>query len=98
MFVATGMTFFVMFTARDISYADGKLLGGFFIALGLMNSLSCEATSRKLFSKTQSSPPFVAKVGAHIGEKGLQTLYLGIGVILALAGAVVILVSRASKY
>ncbi len=66
----------------------GELGGGFFVAVGIMNIVSYKSTGRKIFAKTQTSRPFVAKFWAHNGEFGTQVLFLGIGVILAIAGGV----------
>ena len=67
------------------------LFGGFFLAIGIANVLFYKTTSRKFFNKTQASPPFVARLWAGVGENGLQVLFLGIGIILAVAGCVVII-------
>lgn len=68
-----------------------KLFGGFFLAIGITNVILYKTTGRKFFAKTQASPPFVARVWASSGEKGVQVLFLGIGVIFAVAGCVAII-------
>jgi len=73
-------------------WPDRLFFGGFFLAIGITNVLFCKTTSRKFFAKTQASPPFVARVWSSAGEKGLQVLFLGIGIIFAVAGCVVIIV------
>jgi hypothetical protein len=71
---------------------SGRLLGVFFVAIGALNVLFCKTTARKFFAKTQSSPPFVAGFWARSGERGVQLLFLGIGIILAVGGCVLIIV------
>lgn len=66
----------------------GMLGGAFFLVLGAMNVLFCKTTGRKLFAKSQSSRPFIANFWAHSGERGTQFLFLGIGIILAVAGCI----------
>jgi hypothetical protein len=74
---------------------DRIFFGGFFLAIGITNVLFYKTTGRKFFAKTQASPPFVARVWASSGEKGVQVLFLGIGIIFAVAGCVVIIVGPA---
>jgi hypothetical protein len=69
--------------------------GGFFLAIGALNALFYKSTGRKFFARTQSSPPFVANFWAHGGERGTQLLFLGMGIILAVAGCVLIIVGAA---
>jgi hypothetical protein len=71
---------------------DRFVFGGFFFAIGITNLLFYKTTGRKLFAKTQASPPFVARVWARVGENGVQLLFLGIGIIFALAGCAAIMV------
>ena len=67
-----------------------KLVGGFFLALGAMNMFLHKRTGRQVFSRTQTSRRFVAGVWARIGENGTQRLFLGIGIILAVAGCILL--------
>ena len=69
----------------------GKFLGGSLLAVGALNALFYKKTGRKFFAKTQSSRPFVAGFWARIGEQGCQLLYLGIGIILAAGGCVLLI-------
>jgi hypothetical protein len=62
------------------------------------HELSLLADKRtKVFARTQACPPFVARVGARGGEKGVQVLFLGIGVIFGVAGRVVLILGRAPR-
>lgn len=74
---------------------DRLLFGGFFFAIGIGNVLFYKTTGRKFFSKTQASPSFVARAWAIAGKRGVQVLFLGIGIIFAPAGLVVMLVGPA---
>jgi hypothetical protein len=71
-------------------WPDGRMFGSFFFVIGLSNMVTCRTNGRKLFAKTQASSPFVARIWAVAGEKGVQALILGMGIILTLAGAALI--------
>ena len=68
-----------------------KLGGGFFLAIGVMNVLSYKRTGQKIFARAKSSRPLVAKFWVRAGENGTQLLFLGIGVILAVAGCILLI-------
>jgi thiol:disulfide interchange protein len=75
---------------------SGWIVGGcFFLAMGTLNILFYRKTGQDFFAKTQSGRPFVANFWARGGEKGVQFLFLGLGIILAFAGCVLIVVSLA---
>ncbi len=78
-----------------LSSHPDKLFGGFFLVMGLLNVLFYKSTGRRFFAKTQSSRPFVANFWAPNGEGGIQLLFLGIGIILAVAGCVLIILGSA---
>ena len=61
------------------------------LAIGALNVLFYKSTGRNFFAKTQSGRPFVASFWAHSGEKGIQFLFLGMGIILAVAGCVLLI-------
>src|SRR5580692_10093330 len=72
------------FVVHDVLRSQGsgtKWLGGFFLMIGSMNLLLYRKGGRKLFSRTQSFPPFFSKFWTYIGENGVQFLFLGLGVI-----------------
>jgi|ERR1019366_2716137 hypothetical protein len=75
-----------------VSPGPNKFLGGFLLAIGLLNGLFYKSTGRKFFAKTQSSRPFVAGFWARSGERGVQLFFLGVGAIFALAGCLLIIV------
>ena len=80
-----------------LSLPGAKLGGGFFVAIGALNVLFYKSTGRVFFAKTQSSPPFVANLWAHGGERGTQLLFLGIGLILAVAGCILLVPGSVQK-
>jgi hypothetical protein len=80
---------FILYVYRPLP--DSSLFGGFFLVFGITNVLCYRTTGRRFFAKTQSSPPFVAHVWACGGENGVQVLFLGIGIIFAVAGCFVII-------
>ena len=84
---------FIVYVALPVP--SGKLIGGFFVAIGMLNAIFYRGTGRKLFAATQSSAPFVARFWAHGGEGGIQSLVLGMGIILAVAGCTLLVLGRA---
>jgi hypothetical protein len=74
---------------------SGNLFGGFFLVIGMLNVLFYKNTGRKFFAKTQSSRLFVSGFWVRSGEKGIQIFVLGIGVIFAAAGCVLIIMGSA---
>jgi hypothetical protein len=70
---------------------DHFLFGGFLLAMGITNLVFWRTNGRKLFARTQAYPPFVARVWARGGEKGVQVLFLGVGVIFGVAGCIVMI-------
>ncbi len=69
---------------------SSRLFGGFFLAIGVPHVIFYRRNGRKFFAKTQTSRPFVANFWARSGEKGIQLLFLGFGITLAVAGCVLI--------
>jgi hypothetical protein len=88
-FIASGMAI-ILYVALPLPNA--KLGGGFFLAIGVLHVLFYERTGRKFFAKTQSSWPHIARFWAHCGERGTQLLFLGIGIILAVSGCILLVV------
>jgi hypothetical protein len=80
-----------------LSLPGAKLGGGFFLAIGALNMMFYKSTGRMFFAKTQSSPPFVASFWAHGGERETQLLFLGIGLILAVAGCILLVPGSVQK-
>jgi hypothetical protein len=70
-----------------------RLAGGFLLAVGTLNIFLHRRIGRQSFSWTRSMPSIVAKFWDYGGERGAQLLYLGIGMILAAAGCVLLLKS-----
>jgi hypothetical protein len=90
--VAAGVGFIFYVT---LPLPSSKLVGGFFFAIGLLNVPFYEKTGHKFFAKTQSSWPQVATFWARSGERGTQILFLGIGIIFAVAGCALLIVGSA---
>jgi hypothetical protein len=90
--VLAGWMAFILYMLRPLQNQDRLLFGGFFLAIGVTNVLFCKTSARKLFAKTQAGPPFVASVWGYVGQKGVQVLFLGIGIIFFAAGCVVVIV------
>jgi hypothetical protein len=90
--VAAGVGFIFYVT---LPLPSSKLAGGFFFAIGSLNALFYKRTGQKFYAKSQSSWRQVAKFWARSGERGTQILFLGIGIILAVAGCALLLVGSA---
>jgi hypothetical protein len=85
--IATGVAF-ILYEA--IPLPSSKWIGGFLLGIGTLNVLLHKRTGQKFFAKAQSSRPHLARFWASSGEKGTKLLFLGIGIILAVAGCVLI--------
>ncbi len=70
---------------------DRLLFGGFFLAIGITNVLFSKRSGRKFFAKTQIGPSFITRFWAYVGEQGVEVLFLGVGVIFAIAGCFVMI-------
>jgi uncharacterized membrane protein YfcA len=71
---------------------DGdRLFGGFFLVVGAMNVLFHRRFGRQVYRKAHSMSPFVSRPWDSVGEKGIQVLYLGIGIIFAVVGCVLLI-------
>jgi hypothetical protein len=67
------------------------LAGGFLLALGAMNILLHRLIGRQMFAWSRPLPAFAARFWALQGERGVQVFYLGIGIILAIGGCVLLI-------
>jgi hypothetical protein len=85
-------TAFVIQVVRP--WPDPFLFGGFFLAIGITNVVLGKTSGRKFFARTQECPPFVARVRARAGEKGVQVVFLGVGIIFGVAGCIVMVLGH----
>jgi len=85
--IAVGVSWLASRVPSDVS----RLFGGFLLTIGAMNILFHRRFGRKDYGRVRSMSPFVAKFWNIGGEKGVQLLYLGIGVIVALVGCVLLI-------
>ena len=69
----------------------GSFAGGTFMAIGVVNVLFHRRFARRDYAKAQSMSSTVVRVWDSIGEKGIQALYLGIGIICAVVGCVLLI-------
>jgi hypothetical protein len=71
---------------------DGdRFAGGCFLLIGAMNILFHRKFGRQIYRNAQSMSPFVSKFWDVGGEKGTQLLYLGIGIVFAVVGCVLLI-------
>jgi hypothetical protein len=85
--IASGVTVFIYVILPS---HPGILGGGFLLGIGVLQVVFYRRTGRKFFARTQSSPHLVASFWAHSGERGTQLLFLGMGIILAIAGCILL--------
>ena len=88
-------TVFLVVVANEIPPGQIGWLGGVLVAFGALNILFHRTFGRQTFKSTRSMRSVVSNFWDRIGM-GLQFLYLGIGVILALAGVFLLLRSMRS--
>ena len=86
LFMVGGMTF-MLYVA--VPLPDSKLIGGFLLLIGVLNAPFSRILGR-FYSRT-SARPFVGWFWNQCGEKGAQLFFLGIAVILALAGGILVI-------
>ena len=69
-----------------------RLTGAFLLAIGILNIVLHRRIGRQIFGWAHSMPT-VARFWECTGQEGAQLLYLGIGIILAVSGAVLVIKS-----
>jgi hypothetical protein len=70
---------------------DIKLGGGFLLGIAILQLFLHKSTSRRFYAWTQLGPPYAARFWARSGEPGVRLLFLGTGIIIALAGSTLII-------
>jgi hypothetical protein len=88
------MGFIVYLLLRE-PISDSKLIGGFLLAIGALHLCFYKSSGRKFYARTQSLPPHFARFWARIGERGVQLLFLGFGIIFSVAGCILLIAGRA---
>lgn len=89
--VALGMDFILYVT---LTLPDGQLLGVFLFAFGAVQVLLYKRTARKYYAKAQSDRPLVARFWTQIEPRGTELFLLGVGIIIALAGCILLVAGR----
>jgi hypothetical protein len=89
--VLFALAVFLIVVASSVPPGSYRFLGGALTGAGAMNILFYRRFGRQTFDSTRSMRPSVAIFWERIGEKGTQFLYLGIGIVLALAGFFVLM-------
>jgi hypothetical protein len=79
---------FISYVAMPMSRGNSRLFGGFLIVIGALHLLFHKKSGQRWFARTQSIPPYFAKFWARGGERGMQILFLGWGIIFVAAGGV----------
>jgi hypothetical protein len=89
-FTSVGLGVLVYVIPSDL----GRFFGGCLLAVGAMNILFHRSFGRKVFGSGRSMrPPIISRFWGQVGQPGAQLLYLGIGIILSVAGGVLIVKS-----
>lgn len=70
---------------------NSRFLGGFLLAIGVFNAAFHKGSGRRAFAQMKSRHPLVAWFWVRSGERGSQFLFLGIAIILAVAGLFIII-------
>src|SRR5260370_11400888 len=83
---------FVVYLLLREPISNSKFLGGFVIAIGVMHLFFYKKSGRKFYARTQSLPPYFARLLARSGESGIQLLFLGFGIIFTAAGCILLVV------
>ena len=86
-FIAIGLA---IITFLALQVPDSEILGGFLFAIGMMHVVFYKRTGRRFYATTQSGWRYVAEFWVQSGEKGTQTLFLGMGIIFAAAGGILL--------
>ena len=86
----SAVVFYVM-----LPLPSAKLAGWFSLTIGLLNVAFHRGTGRDMFARGQSSWSYVSSFWVRVGENGTQLLYLGIGIILAVGGLIVLVAGDA---
>jgi len=73
-----------------IPVRDYPLWGSFLLVFGLFNIVMSRVTGRLHWNKGVRSPKFFRSFWIKLGERGAQIYFLGLGVVLAILGAVLI--------
>jgi hypothetical protein len=85
--VCAGVGGFVFAIPRDGCVFAGVSL----MAIGALNILFHRVTGRQYYKRAQALPPFFASPWLWLGQDGIQHMFLGIGLILAAGGFVLLL-------
>lgn len=85
-----GMIVYVAVPLPDI-----KLGGGFLLGIAILQLVFHRSAGRRFYARTQLGPTYAASFWARSGERGTRLLFLGIGIILALAGCTLIIIGSA---
>ena len=90
--ITIGVTWLVSVVPPSLN----RFFGGSMVAAGAINVLLRRRFGRQTFDSTRSMPGFIAKFWERIGNEGAQSLYLGIGMVLTLAGFFLLIKSARS--
>jgi hypothetical protein len=86
--LAAGMGLFV---CEVLPSHPGKLLGGSLLTIGGLQVVFHGRAGRRFYARTQACYAHVAGFWAVGGERGTQLLFLGVGVIVAMGGCILII-------
>jgi len=70
-----------------------RFAGSFLVCVGALNVFLSPTLGKQSRAWARSMPPFVANFWERSGEKGAQFLYLGVGIVLATVGILLLLKS-----
>ena len=86
-----GFMGFIVYDVLHVPTSETEFMGLFILAIGAMYLLFYKSSGRKFYARTQRIPSYFATFWARIGERGFQIYFLGIGIIFAIAGCVLVI-------
>jgi hypothetical protein len=89
--VAAGMAYIARL---GLPLPSSKLLGGFLFVIGALNASFYRQISSRIYERT-SNRPVVGWYWVHCGESGARLLFLGIAIVLAIVGGILLAFGRA---
>lgn len=73
---------------------DIKLAGIFLLLIGIVNLFFNKRFGKSFFSSTQLIPNMFSKLWSDLGQRGIEIMFLGIGMIFTCAGIVLIIMGK----
>ena len=86
-----GFVGFTVYQLLHLQASGTRFMGVGLLAIGTLNILGRRQIGQQMLRPSKFSPPFFSGFWESLGENRIQTLYLGIGIIFAVAGCVLVI-------